>query len=79
MSASHLIGQAKRGSDVALSGSMKLVSDPQTVIAHIVALRAERSRRTPAGAAAGTCPPNEVVKKGKKDEAPAAEEKGKKK
>src|SRR5438067_11985791 len=36
-----MIGQAKRGSDVELSGSMKLMSDPQTVIAHIVTLRAE--------------------------------------
>jgi len=36
-----MIGQAKRASDVALSGSMKLVSAPETVIAHSVAMRAE--------------------------------------
>ena len=36
-----MIGQSKRCSDVALAGSMKLVSSPETVIAHIVALRAE--------------------------------------
>ena len=36
-----MIGQSKRASDVALSGSMKLVSAPETVIAHVVALRAE--------------------------------------
>lgn len=76
-----MIGQSKRASDVGLTGSMKLVSDPQTVIAHIVALRAEEVAATPEAAApaAGAAAEPEVVKKGKKDEAPAAEEKGKKK
>jgi large subunit ribosomal protein L25 len=74
-----MIGQAKRGSDVALSGSMKLVSDPQTVLAHIVALRAEAAATPAEGAAAPAVAEPEVVKKGKKEEAPAAEEKGKKK
>ena len=75
-----MIGQAKRGSDVALSGSMKLVSDPQTVIAHIVALRAEAVATPVEGAVAPAAAAEpEVVKKGKKEEAPAAEEKGKKK
>ncbi len=73
-----MIGQSKRGSDVALSGSMKIVSDPQTVIAHIVALRAEAAATPAEGTAAAVAEP-EVAKKGKKDEAPAAEEKGKKK
>src|SRR5262249_13787750 len=36
-----MIGQAKRASDIALAGSMKLVSAPEAVIAHSVALRAE--------------------------------------
>ena len=74
-----MIGQSKRGSDVPLSGSMKLVSDPQTVIAHIVALRAEAVVAPVEGATAPAAAEPEVVKKGKKDEAPAAEEKGKKK
>jgi large subunit ribosomal protein L25 len=74
-----MIGQSKRGSDVALSGSMKLVSDPQTVIAHIVALRAEAVATPAEGAAAPAAAEPEVAKKGKKEEAPAAEEKGKKK
>jgi large subunit ribosomal protein L25 len=75
-----MIGQSKRGSDVALSGSMKLVSDPQTVIAHIVALRAEAVATPAEGAAAPAATEPEVAKKGKKEEAaPAAEEKGKKK
>jgi len=80
-----MIGQSKRASDVAVSGSMKLVSDPQSVIAHIVALRAEEVVAPVEGAApvAAAAAEPEVVKKGKKEEeapAPAAEkEKGKKK
>ena len=83
-----MIGQSKRASDVALSGSMKLVSSPDTVIAHAVALRAEEVAAPAEGAAApeaaaGTpaAPAEpEVIKKGKKEEeAPAPEEKGKKK
>ena len=81
-----MIGQSKRAGDVALSGSMKLVSSPDTVIAHVVTIRVEETpaAATPAeGAApvAGATPAEpEVIKKGKKEEeAPAAEEKGKKK
>jgi large subunit ribosomal protein L25 len=76
-----MIGQAKRASDVALSGSMKLVSAADTVIAHSVALRAEEVATPAEGAAAtpeaGAAAEPEVVKKGKKEE--EAEEKGKKK
>ena len=70
-----LIGQSKRASDVGVSGSMKLVSDPQTVIAHIVSIRAEEAVATPDAAAV---PEPEVAKKGKKDEEPAADDKKKK-
>jgi large subunit ribosomal protein L25 len=76
-----MIGQSKRSSDVALSGSVKLISSPETVIAHIVALRAEEvpAEAAPVAGAeatpvAGTEP--EVIKKGKKEEAAPAEEKG---
>jgi len=79
-----MIGQSKRSSDVAISGSVKLISSPDTVIAHIVTLRAEEEAAPEAAAAtpeaapaAGTEP--EVIKKGKKEEAAPAEEKGKKK
>jgi large subunit ribosomal protein L25 len=66
-----MVGQSKRASDVALSGSMKLTSAPDTVIAHIVTLLAEEAEAAPAeGAApvavAGSEP--EVIKKGKKEE-----------
>ena len=80
-----MIGGNRRASDIALSGSMKLLSAPDQVIAHVVAMKAEEE---PAAAAEGvvdaaaTPAEPEVIKKGKKDEEPegAAEpEKGKKK
>jgi large subunit ribosomal protein L25 len=78
-----LIGQSKRASDVALSGSMRLLSPPEAVIAHCVALRAEEvapaEEAAPvAEAATPAASEPEVIKKGKKEEE-AAEEKGKKK
>ena len=78
-----MIGQSKRASDVALTGSMKLVSAPESVIAHVVTLRVEAEPTpevaavTPEAAAPGAEP--EVIKKGKKEEEAPAEEKGKKK
>jgi len=80
---SLMIGQSKRASDIALSGSIKLMSPPDAVIAHVVALRAEEVAPAAEGAAApeaaaGTPAEPEVIKKGKKEEE-AAEEKGKKK
>ena len=87
------MGQAKRASDVLLTGSMKLLSPAEAVIAHVVALRAEEEVKPAEAEAAveGAAAPAEpeVIKKGKKEEegeAPAAEkgkekekEKGKKK
>jgi len=75
-----MIGQSKRANDVGLAGSMKLVSSSDSVIAHIVTLRAEEAPAAATEAvapAAGTEP--EVIKKGKKEEEAAAEDKGKKK
>jgi large subunit ribosomal protein L25 len=78
-----MIGQSKRASDVELSGSMKLIGAPDTVIAHAVALRAEEVVAAPEAVAAtpvaGAAAEPEVIKKGKKDEEAPAEEKGKKK
>ncbi len=77
------MGQSVRASDVQLSGSMKLVSAPESVIAHIVALRGEvEAAATPAegeAAPSATAAEPEVVKKGKKEEEAAEPEKGKKK
>ena len=77
-----MVGQSKRAGDVALSGSMKLTSDPATVIAHIVSLRPEETETPAEGAAAPVAAAGaepEVIKKGKKEEEAAPADKGKKK
>jgi large subunit ribosomal protein L25 len=80
-----MIGNSKRASDVPLTGSMKLISQADAVIAHVVAMRAEEEVAPAAEAVAatpeaGATPAEpEVIKKGKKEEEPPAEEKGKKK
>ncbi len=80
-----LIGQSKRFSDLPLSGSMKLIGAPDTVVAHVVAMRAEEvkpaAEGAPAAEAAATpaAAEPEVIKKGKKEEAGAEEAKPKKK
>jgi len=81
-----MIGQSVRASNIALSGSMKLVSAAESVVAHCVAMRAEEvapaaaeaAVAAPEAAAPGAAEP-EVIKKGKKEEEAPAEEKGKKK
>jgi large subunit ribosomal protein L25 len=67
------IGQSVRASEVPMRGSMKLLSSPELVIAHVVSLRAEEA---PAVEAAPAVAEPEVIKKGKKEEegAPAAAE-----
>ncbi|MCX6623376.1 MAG: 50S ribosomal protein L25 [Acidobacteria bacterium] len=72
-----LIGQNVRASDIILSGSVKLKSSPDSVLAHVVALRAEATTAEAEDAAA--VPEPEVIKKGKKDEEAGAEETKKKK
>ena len=82
-----MIGQSVRAGAIPMTGSMRLLSPPEAVIAHVVALRAEEvapaaaAEVAPAAEAGGE---PEVIKKGKKEEegeAPAAadKEKGKKK
>jgi large subunit ribosomal protein L25 len=78
-----LMGQSKRFSDLPLTDSMKLLGAPDTVIAHIVAMRAEEVKPVveaapTAEAAAPAAGEPEVIKKGKKEE-PAEEAKPKKK
>ncbi len=77
-----MIGQSRRAGDVTLSGSMKLVSPPETVIAHVVALRAEEAPAAAeaapvAEAATPAAGEPEVIKKGKKEEEGAGEAEGK--
>jgi large subunit ribosomal protein L25 len=80
------MGQALRASDIVLSGSMQLLSPPEAVLAHVVALRAEEvaavEEVVEGGVAATTGAEPEVIKKGKKEEEGAAaetKEKGKEK
>ena len=74
-----LIGQNLRASNVALSGSMKLLSPSEQVLVHVVMMRQEVVA-TPevAPVEAATAEP-EVIKKGKKEEEAAAEDDKKKK
>jgi len=77
-----MMGQGIRASQVALSGSMQLLSNPESVISHIVALKAEEEPAAAAveGATPAASAEPEVIKKGKKEEegaAPADEKKGK--
>jgi len=71
MDISHLMmGMQLRASDIPLDPQkMKLISDPQRVLAHVVALRVEEEKPAEAVAAeAGAAPAEpEVIKKGKKE------------
>jgi len=76
------LNEALRAGDVPLSGSMKLLSVADMVLAHVVTLRAEAAPVAEAAVVGETKVEPEVVKKGKKEEEAAAApapEKGKKK
>lgn len=62
------IGQSLRASDVPLTGSMRLLTPADSVVSHVVALRASTTETTETAAVAEP----EVVKKGKKEDAEAA-------
>ena len=63
------IGQAVRASQLPMTGTMKLTAPPETVIVHIVSLKAE-AVAVEEGADKTVEP--EVIKKGKKEEGAAA-------
>lgn len=76
-----MIGQSIRASELQMPGSAKLVSAPDAVIAHVVALRTSETTAegaTAEGAAPAAAEP-EVIKKGKKEEEGGAPEEKKKK
>ena len=81
-----MIGKQLRAGDLPVDAAkIRLVTDPQRVVAHVVALRAEEEKPAEGAAAEAAAPAEpEVIKKGKKEEegeegaAPAAEEKPKK-
>jgi large subunit ribosomal protein L25 len=64
-----MIGKQLRAADLRLDPQkMKLVSDPQRVIAHVVALRAEEEKPAEAEVVVEAAPAEpEVIKKGKKE------------
>jgi large subunit ribosomal protein L25 len=74
-----MIGNSLRASGVPISGSMKLLTPPDTVIAHVVALRAEVVETPAEAAPVAGAPEPEVIKKGKKEEEEAAADAKKKK
>ena len=75
-----MIGQSIRAGDIPMSGSVKLVSPADTVISHVVSLRAEETTTAEtAGAAPAPAAEPEVIKKGKKEEEGGAPEAPKKK
>jgi large subunit ribosomal protein L25 len=70
-----MIGKQLRAGDIPLDAEkMKLVTDPQRVIAHVVTLKKEEEPAPEAAVAAETAPAEpEVIKKGKKEEEGEAE------
>lgn len=74
-----MIGQSVRASEIPLEGSVKLVSPPEAVLAHVVALRAETTPGAEGAEGAAAAAEPEVIKKGKKEEegAPADDKKKK--
>jgi len=76
------IGESIRANEIKLGQSVKLVSNPEAVISHVVAMKAEEAPAATAevGAAPAAAAEPEVIKKGKKEEegAAPAEEKKKK-
>ena len=70
-----VIGQNIRVSEIPLTGSMKLLSSPDAVVSHVVAVR-EEAAATPEAAEAAATPAAEpeVIKKGKKEEEAAGGE-----
>jgi large subunit ribosomal protein L25 len=63
------LNQAVRASALPMTGSMKLTAPPETVIVHIVSLKAEAAPAVEEGADKTAEP--EVIKKGKKEDAAA--------
>ena len=63
------IGQSIRAGEIPMSGSMKLLSSPDMLISHVVAIKAEEETvAATGGEAAAPAGEPEVIKKGKKEE-----------
>ncbi|NWF84933.1 MAG: 50S ribosomal protein L25 [Bryobacteraceae bacterium] len=72
-----LIGQSLRAKEVQMSEGVRLVSNPDQVLSHVVATRGAAETAEAAPGAAPAAPEPEVIKKGKKEEEAAAPEKKK--
>src|ERR1700678_278840 len=74
------IGENLRASQIPMTGSMKLISNPDAVISHVVSMKAEEVAVVDAAAAPAAAEPEVAKVKGKKEEeaAPADDKKKKK-
>jgi large subunit ribosomal protein L25 len=64
-----MLGKQLRAGDIPMDANkMKLITDPERVLSHVVALRVEEEKPAEAAAAEGAAPAEpEVIKKGKKE------------
>jgi len=64
-----LIGQSLRIAEIPMTGSMLLLSNPDTLISHVVSIRAEETTTAETGGEPAATPAGEpeVIKKGKKE------------
>jgi large subunit ribosomal protein L25 len=72
-----MIGQSVRAGDIPLVGSTKLLSPADSVISHVITIKAEAEPVAAEGAAPAAAAEPEVIKKGKKEEEAAADDKKK--
>jgi large subunit ribosomal protein L25 len=68
-----VIGQNIRVSEIPLTGSMKLLSSPDAVVSHVIAVKEEVAATPEVAEVAATTAEPEVLKKGKKEEEAAGE------
>jgi large subunit ribosomal protein L25 len=63
-----MLGQQLRAAELPIASNMKLITEPERVLAHVVALRVEEEKPADAVAAEAATPAEpEVIKKGKKE------------
>jgi large subunit ribosomal protein L25 len=74
-----MIGQSIRAGDIPLVGSTRLLSPPDSVISHVITIKAEAEPAAAESAAPAAAAEPEVIKKGKKDEEAVAPDEKKKK
>ncbi|MGA3189898.1 MAG: 50S ribosomal protein L25 [Bryobacteraceae bacterium] len=73
------IGENLRASQIPMTGSMKLLSNPEAVISHVVSMKAEEVAVVDAAVAPAAAEPEVAKVKGKKEEEAPVDDKKKKK